>query len=242
MEPTWWLFVVVATFATVQSLFGVGLLVFGTPTLLLLGYPFDQTIAALLPASITISILQVIVGRDHVGRAGQEIAVYCLPWIVVGLLIVLKLQAVEMKVVVGMMLVVTAFMRCHQTTRVMLSRVVQRHSKMFMMTMGLVHGLSNMGGGLLTILASSTHQEKDAIRAHIAYGYLLFAATQLSVLAILKPEAFSIHSLTLALLAFGTYVSVGHGLYRGAPRAAYQQLITVLLFAYGVVLICQRFV
>ncbi len=51
--------VTVLVLAVVQSVFGVGLLVFGTPTLLLLGYPFDQVLAYLLPCSILISALQV---------------------------------------------------------------------------------------------------------------------------------------------------------------------------------------
>jgi uncharacterized membrane protein YfcA len=241
MDHFWILMTVVATFATVQSLFGVGLLVFGTPTLLLLGYPFDSTIAALLPASMTISILQVIAGRHHLAHAGKDILVYCAPGIVLGLWFVLTLHAVEMKLIVGMMLVATAFMRCHETTRAVLGKWVKKHSRVFMMTMGLIHGLSNMGGGLLTVLASSTHDEKDTIRANIAYGYLLFAGTQLAVLALVSPAAFSIHSISLALLSLVTYVTVGHVLYRGSPKVAYQSLITVLLFAYGVVLLCQRF-
>ena len=36
---------VVFVFAVIQSVFGVGLLVFGTPTLLLLGLPFDAVLA-----------------------------------------------------------------------------------------------------------------------------------------------------------------------------------------------------
>ena len=49
----------IVALATVQSLFGVGLLVFGTPTLLLLGLPFDRVLLLLLPCSITVSALQV---------------------------------------------------------------------------------------------------------------------------------------------------------------------------------------
>ena len=42
----------------VQSIFGVGLLLFGTPSFLILGYDFANTINILMPVSITISILQ----------------------------------------------------------------------------------------------------------------------------------------------------------------------------------------
>ena len=41
-----------------QSIFGVGLLLFGTPTLLYYNYSFSETLFILLPISITISIIQ----------------------------------------------------------------------------------------------------------------------------------------------------------------------------------------
>ena len=109
-----------------------------------------------------------------------------------------------------------------------------------MMAMGLVHGLSNMGGGLLTVLVSSTHREKESIRANIAFGYLVFAASQLLVLAMLSPGAFSLNSVILALVSLLTYATVGNLLYLKSPRAVYQHLITLLVLAYGVVLIGQR--
>jgi uncharacterized membrane protein YfcA len=242
MNDFWILATVIVVFATVQSLFGVGLLVFGTPTLLLLGYPFEATIAVLLPASITISFLQVLGGRNHIMHLKKDILVYCVPFIVLGLILVLSIHAVEMKLLVGIMLVGTAFMRCNQTTKAYLGEWLKRHRKLFMMSMGLIHGLSNMGGGLLTVLVSSTYHEKEVIRANIAYGYLIFAAAQLSVLALLNPAVFSLSSLILAVVSMLTYGTVGQLLYVNSPKAVYQQLLTALVLAYGAILICQRFI
>ena len=50
--------VVIFFLITIQSIFGVGLLLFGTPSFLLLGYDFANTINILMPVSITISALQ----------------------------------------------------------------------------------------------------------------------------------------------------------------------------------------
>ena len=41
-----------------QSIFGIGLLLFGTPTFLLLGYNFLEVLNLLLPMSVTISLIQ----------------------------------------------------------------------------------------------------------------------------------------------------------------------------------------
>ena len=80
---------VVIFFATVQSLFGVGLLVFGTPTLLLLGYPFETTLALLLPSSLVISAMQIFAGNDRIKYFKKMFLVYSVPFIIIGLGLVL---------------------------------------------------------------------------------------------------------------------------------------------------------
>ena len=52
--------IVIIVTASIQSLFGVGVLLFGTPLLLLLGYPFLETLLILLPISASINLLQVL--------------------------------------------------------------------------------------------------------------------------------------------------------------------------------------
>ena len=46
-----------------QSLFGVGLLLFGTPIFILLRNNFESTLVLILPISIIISLFQVIFHR-----------------------------------------------------------------------------------------------------------------------------------------------------------------------------------
>ena len=47
-------------FSIFQSIFGVGILLFGTPTFLLLGYNYFETLNIILPWSLIISLLQII--------------------------------------------------------------------------------------------------------------------------------------------------------------------------------------
>jgi uncharacterized protein len=210
--------------------------------LLLLGYPFESTIACLLPASVAISVVQTLNGRSYLQDLKKDLVIYCVPFIVLGLALVLSVRAVDMKLVVGIMLVCTGFMRCHETTKQFLAERIRRHRKLYMMSMGLIHGLSNMGGGLLTVFVSASNTEKQTIRANIAFGYLIFASTQLTVLAFLSPAAFSLNSLILPVVSLLTYATVGQLLYMKSPKAVYQQLITVLVLAYGCILIGQRFI
>ena len=60
MTEIYYLVIIIAVFSVVQSIFGVGLLLFGTPTLLLLEYSYSETLWLLLPCSVTISLIQVV--------------------------------------------------------------------------------------------------------------------------------------------------------------------------------------
>ena len=69
---------IVFIFSIIQSIFGVGLLLFGTPTLLLLGYSYEVTLWTLLPASITISIIQIVRGYIYI-KVNKEVYFFTIP-------------------------------------------------------------------------------------------------------------------------------------------------------------------
>ena len=90
----------------VQSVFGVGLLLFGTPSFLILGYDFANTINILMPISITISILQFLKSRVKDQKFIKEYNVFCLPFLVIFLIIALKFKYIlDFKLLVGLLLV-----------------------------------------------------------------------------------------------------------------------------------------
>src|SRR5260221_11193198 len=79
----------VLVLAAVQSVFGVGLLVFGTPTLLLLGLPFPEVLAYLLPCSVVISTLQVADGGLRLEPIRRKLLAFTAPTVLLGTLLVL---------------------------------------------------------------------------------------------------------------------------------------------------------
>jgi uncharacterized membrane protein YfcA len=76
---------VIAALSIVQSFFGMGVLVFGTPTLLLMGYNFITTLGYLLPASFAISLLQVLTAGSNRVPVSRYLYLLCLPGICIGL-------------------------------------------------------------------------------------------------------------------------------------------------------------
>ena len=66
----------------IQSIFGIGLLLLGTPTFLLLGYDFVSTLNFLLPSSIVISYLQFTSLKIPPKKIILEYNIFCLPFLV----------------------------------------------------------------------------------------------------------------------------------------------------------------
>lgn len=61
-------------------------------------------------------------------------------------------------------------------------RTVKKFDKLFIFVIGIIHGLSNLGGPLLVLRVSLEKFDKETYRTLTAAVYLLFAVTQLSVI------------------------------------------------------------
>ncbi len=87
----------VAVTSVIQSLFGAGVLLSGTPLLLLSGYEFVDVLFVLLPISPAINLLQIVQHHAHIDFAFyRKVLLLTLPPIAVflafsGLVLVLKL-------------------------------------------------------------------------------------------------------------------------------------------------------
>jgi len=75
--------------SVIQSIFGVGILLFGTPILLLLGYEFVEALGVLLPVSIAVNALQFVRHYDDLDTSFyKNILLYTVPMVVVFLWLV----------------------------------------------------------------------------------------------------------------------------------------------------------
>jgi hypothetical protein len=228
---------IVFAFSIVQSIFGVGILVFGTPTCLLLGYPFEMAISYLLPASISISCMQIMHGKTEI-KLKKEFLIFTIPFIILGLTLVLvKWLDLDMKILVGLMLILTGVIRLVPKLQSKMDRFLKKQMKFYLIGTGFIHGLSNMGGGLLTILSSSLFKRKKEIRANIAYGYLIFGTTQIFVLAVFNPSLFHFNMIVFPFISLFTYVCLGNIIFLKSEEKIYGNLITAFTLAYGTVLL-----
>jgi hypothetical protein len=229
----------VGVLGIVQSLFGVGLLLFGTPVLLLLGMPFPLVLAYLLPCSIVVSALQVATsGGLTLEPIRRRFLGYAVPAVLLATTVALLVGSPrQVRVVVGAMLVLTAVVRLgplHQP----LSRFVGRHLRPLMVLLGVVHGLSNLGGGILTVIVGARHTDKVEIRRHIAFAYGAMATVQLAVVyPTARPRVSLPLVLLLPVLAGAVFLVLGQRVFHRAGRRAYQAGLTGIIMSFGVVVL-----
>src|SRR6185437_9177644 len=89
--------------------------------------------------------------------------------------------------------------------------------------LGLVHGVSNLGGGILTLIVGSVYEDKANTRKHIAFGYGMMATIQLAVLFFTTSLKLELALwIALPLIAVLSYVMVGARMFRTTGEVAYQ--------------------
>ena len=104
-------FFLICIFIFFQSIFGIGLLVFGTPTFILLGYSFSETLSFLLPISVSISAYQTFFSNYDIKTFKKNFFIFCLPALVLFLFITLYfLNTNNIKIFISFVMIVIAYL------------------------------------------------------------------------------------------------------------------------------------
>ncbi len=231
----------VAGLAVLQSVIGVGVLIFGTPALLLAGFGFEQVLGILLPASLTISYLQLVLDRGLSMADFKAFALLLVPTAAVGIATALTVSIPKIDLVISALLVVTAFFRMSERRRVYLVRVAQRHGKAMLASIGLLHGMTNMGGSLLEAYVSSLHTQKLQLRQNIALGYAMLATVQLAAMASMGRLHLSPANLLTACVAGFVFLAVGRHCFATVSEQRYRALVSVIMVCAAAALVAKRF-
>lgn len=231
------LLTVVAT-SVIQSIFGVGVLLFGTPLLLLLGYGFVDALGVLLPVSIAISALQVLRHYEDVDAGFyKNVLIYSIPLAVLFLAVVTTVK-INIGLVIGPLLIVVALKNFSTAIDGALQSVV-KYERIYLMAMGLVHGISNLGGSMLTVIIYSKHYPKNKTRVTAAASYATVAACQLATLLSIGSD-FTVSfadKISFIQIAVVMFLLTEEMLYSGIDNEKYSKIFAMFLFASGVLLI-----
>ena len=220
---------VLSVLSVFQSIFGVGVLLFGTPIFLVFGYSFIEVLVLLLPISMTISFATVVTGGDlrwkptHVGLLAVPI--------LLGTVVAVDRDANVLILLVGLVMVVSAMLNYSTKNRGTLLRALS--DRVAIPLIGSVHGLTNQGGGLLLMWASSATNSAEHIRSTVAFFYGIMALLQLLVVIFLHPDyvvsGFYFENLLIPIAAF----ALGARIFSGLDKASFKGYVNVVVLIFG---------
>jgi len=235
-------FITVVVTSIIQSMFGVGVLLFGTPTLLVLGYPFVQVLTILLPISFTINVIQIGKHHRYVDMVFyKKILVFTIPFVILFLLLVTRLT-IKMNGIVGLFLIFAAGKNASRRLERLVASLV-RYERTYLIAMGVIHGLTNLGGSLLTAIVHAKNYEKDRTRVTTAVAYGTFALFQMATLALSEARLVISHATNALYLITGELVffTTERVLYSKIDNEKYRLVFAVFLFISGALLLSKAF-
>ena len=228
------LIIIIIIFSVIQSIFGVGLLLFGTPTLLLIGYSYVETLWILLPCSIIISLIQSIENYPLV-RAQRKVAYFTIPAMTFSLIFIVSYDyVIDIRKVVGLFLIFIGIVKFSSKLQIYLQFFIEKQLRLYYVLIGFIHGVSNMGGGPLSILMSTVYTDKAKIRANIAFIYLVLASFQLMILFIIDSTSLKYANFALMLVSLGAYLIANKYIADKVNDKKYIILINILILTYGI--------
>lgn len=197
-----------------QSIAGVGILVLGTPLLLLLDYDMINIMKILLPISMYTSLINIIIIKKiYLKKAKSKIdfklfkyfIIFCFPFIFLGLFVLKTFSYnLDINLLVAITILVSMLFKFNKFTKI---KINKNTKKIFTSLIGFVHGLTNSGGTILTLfMTNNKEKDKTITRFEIHIFYLLLAAVQFGILLIISNPKIDIYYLNI-ITAFIIFLS-----------------------------------
>ncbi|MBI28268.1 MAG: hypothetical protein CMI95_00015 [Pelagibacteraceae bacterium] len=221
---------IISIFCFFQSVFGVGLLLLGTPTFLLIGYNFFEVLNILLPYSILISFLQIISVKNKNFEFSRKIIQFSIPLLILGLITIEYFQnKINFIFVISIVLILFSIINIINLKE---QKFKLKNINLALMFLGIIHGLTNLGGTLLSILASNLNKDKNIIRYQIASGYFIFAVFQLFFINIFyeKINFIYLKFIWIPILIF----FISQKIFKKIKNILFYKLLNLFALIYGI--------
>jgi len=221
--------------AAIQSFFAVGVLLFGTPLMLLLGYPFFETLVVLLPVSLLINILQIYKDFTYLNKNLYfDVLKFTVPFIVISLYLISKINY-DPTMLIGFFLLLISIKNYVLILDQGL-QIIFKFNKSYLIFMGIVHGLTNLGGSLLTAKVFRENLNKIETRSTIAFSYMTFAVFQI-ITVLLLDIYFKVEYFIYISVGFLVYLIMNKFFFHRVSDKRYNNIFSVFLALSGVMLI-----
>ena len=225
-----------------QSIVGVGVLLLGTPFLLILNFSIVEIFFILLPISIITSLLNLLImnfsdkkDRKSTKEELKKFFIICIPSIFVGLLILKFFESlINFKLFVSLIIILSLII-------IILKDKIKYKINFFrisiLFSIGIVHGLSNSGGTLMS-LALTANNKKDYARLNTTFFYLMLAIFQylLTVLIFFDKYIYLNDIKMIGIITLGVFVGNLMNYYLQSTTL-YRMIVNILAMLSSVILL-----
>ena len=157
--------VIITLLSIFQSIFGVGLLLYGTPIFLILGNDFLYSLSILLPVSMVISLFQLSYDNSIFKiKFIKLFSFITLPFLIITLLLLIKFyENIDIKLLIS--IVIIFFSLNNLIFNKVMSKFFLNIKNQYIIfsSIGIIHGLTNLGGSLLAITSSQLIVKKKML-------------------------------------------------------------------------------
>ena len=151
------LYLAIFIVSTIQSIAGVGILVLGTPILLLLNFGITDSMKILLPLSIISSILNLLIiniffplKKNLEKNFFSYFFLICFPSLFLGIYVVEHFSnVINLNILVAVIILISIYGKFKYHN---IGTSNNKIKTVFISLIGFIHGLTNSGGTLLTLL------------------------------------------------------------------------------------------
>ena len=234
---------IVIFLTAIHSVFGIGLLLFGTPTFLLLGYDFPNTINILVPLSIVISLFQFLRSKKKEKKFILNYNLFCLPFLVLFLILALNFKdIIDFKLYVSILLILFSFIILNKKKFYLFDMAMFRLNKIFLILIGSIHGFTNMGGSFLSVYSTViSKNNKELSRYYISYGYLIMGIIQYVIVIIFSFDHINFSKIYYILIALLIYFP-SQILFKNISEKFFSKVINILALIYGITILSYGFI
>lgn len=226
-----------------QSIFGLGLLIFGTPIFLILGNDFLSTLNLLLPISLVISLLQIYNTRINKNNLFiKNFNFFTLPSLLVSLIaLVVFFKNINIILIVSIVIIAFSLINLLFFKKSIIFFNNSIFKKTTFMLIGIIHGFTNLGGSLLSLTSLNINKSKSDIRYCIAYGYFAMSIIQILSINLLSQNKLDIQKsyyLLIPLIVF----KFSQLVYNKIKKDKYNLTLNFIAFIFGLYILINELI
>lgn len=203
-----------------------------------MGYSFADTLLMVLPPSIVISLVQVLYGfKTSSFRFNPISLIVLILSTVLSLYFILgKALPHSFNLILGLALLLSLIMKVNHKLNDFLTKIINKAEPFYMLIMGAIQGVSNLGGGFLTLFALQKTSNKYQTQYIIALTYLIWGVLQIAVVIGLGGKLQISSTLVSLLIASLSFIFANKFLMQRISHQLFSKILIGLIFLYSIVM------